>query len=264
MGLTFHRTFSLSRSSITKVLQLAQKKPGFKIMDLAEHTDLGTIYQESMPRYAYRAGLLDKNNRLTLLGRFVVQYDPALEKSGTQWLMHYHLAAPHGPTAFWNHLVVRRFLPGNIFTDQDLITDLTIFLREQSGKAPAPRSVRSTVTVFLGTYLKNDGLKRLGLLEENDGHYRVCDAPPPPVWALGYGLVDYWQTHYGERLTVNMDDLVNEKFAGLFLLGEKRFTDLLIELKQEGMIDLYRIAHPYQVVLLQPNPEYALMKLFAV
>ena len=264
MKLTFHRTFSLSRSSVAKVLRLAQENPGFNKDDLATHTDLGTIYQEAMPRYAYRAGLLDEKNRLTPFGRFAAAHDPALERPGTQWLLHYHLAAPHGPTAFWHHLVVRRFLMGNTFTSSDLINDLSEFLRREAGKEPAPRSVRSTVTVFIGTYLKSDGLKRLGLLEETQQEtYRVPAAPLPPLWALGYALAEYWQAHYGERLTVNLDDLSGENFAGVFLLSERGFTELLVQLKQEGMIDLHRTAHPYQVVLLQPSPEFALERLYA-
>ncbi|MDW8227246.1 MAG: DUF4007 family protein [Anaerolineales bacterium] len=263
MSLTFHRTFSLSRSSIAKVIQLAQEKPGFKQVDLAQNTDLGTIYQEAMPRYAYRAGLLDEKNHLTLFGRYAARHDPALEKPGTQWLLHYHLAAPHRPTAFWHHLVVRRFLSGNVFTAVDLITDLSDFLRREAGKEPAPRSVRSTITVFIGTYLKNDGLNRLRLLEEiGQDTYRVSAPSPLPVWALGYALAEYWQAHYGARLTVNLDDFTGDCFAGLFFLGEASLIESLIQLKQEGMIDLYRIAHPYQVVLLQSEPEFALKKLY--
>jgi hypothetical protein len=153
---------------------------------------------------------------------------------------------------------------GNTFTSSDLINDLSEFLRREAGKEPAPRSVRSTVTVFIGTYLKSDGLKRLGLLEETQQEtYRVPAAPLPPLWALGYALAEYWQAHYGERLTVNLDDLSGENFAGVFLLGERGFTELLVQLKQEGMIDLHRTAHPYQVVLLQPSSEFALERLYA-
>lgn len=263
MKLTFHRTFSFSRSSVMKVLEIAQKKPGFKQSDLATNTDLGTIYQEAMPRYAKRAGLLDEKNHLTLFGSFVAEFDPYMEKTGTQWLLHYHLSAPHRPTAFWHHLVTRWFIPGNAFTAEQLVEDLMIFLQDHTGKTPVPRSVRSTMTIFVGTYLKSDGLKRLGLLEETEkGTYRVPQVARPPVWALGYALADYWQAHYGERLTVNLDDLIGKNFAGLFLLGEEGLTELLIELKQEGVIDLHRIAHPYQVVLLQPSLEFALERLY--
>ncbi len=263
MKLTFHRTFSLSRSSITKILNLAKLKPGFTKTDLANNTDLGTIYQEAMPRYAIRAGLLDEIHRLTPFGSFVVQHDPGMEKLVTQWLMHYHLAAPHGPTAFWHHLVARRFLSGNTFRAGDLTADLTEFLRQETGKTPAPRSIRSTVTVFTGTYLKSDGLNRLGILQKTDEEeYYVPFISPPPSWALGFALVDFWQANYGSRLTINLDDLVNN-FAPLFLLGESGLSQLLVQLKQDGLLDLYRISRPYQVVLLQPNPQYVLDRLFA-
>ncbi len=263
MSLTFHRTFSLSRSSIAKVISLAKYKPGFKREDLGKSTDLGTVYQEAMPRYALRAGLLDKSNALTVFGRFVAQHDPTLEKVSTQWLLHYHLAAPHGPTAFWNYLVRTRFVPGNIFTAADLIADLTAFLQQEAGKNPAPDSVRSTITVFLGTYLKTDGLGRLGLVEEiNTKTYRVLSTDAPPLWALGYALSEYWRAHYDERLTINLDDLSQGDFASIFLLGEEGLTRLLLQLKQEGMLDLYRISRPYQVVLLQPSLEYALQKMY--
>jgi len=265
MSLTFHRTFSLSRSSIVKVISLAKEKPGFKRDDLADNTDLGTVYQEAMPRYAFRTGLLDKRNYLTVLGRFVVRHDPALEKAGTQWLLHYHLAAPHGPTAFWHYLVRTRFVPGNTFTAADLTADLTAFLQQEAGKTPVPDSLRSTVTVFTGTYLKADGLGRLGLLEEIAAKtYRVPAAEAPPLWAFGYALAEYWHAHYGERLTINLDDLIQGDLAAVFLLGEERLSQLLLQLKQEGMIDLYRISRPYQVVLLQPSLEYALQKMYEV
>jgi hypothetical protein len=263
MSLTFHRTFRLSRSSVAKVVQLAQSEPGFRLEDLARSTDLGTIYQEAMPRYALRAGLLDKHNHLTAFGRFAAQLDPGLEKPATQWLLHYHLAVPHSPTAFWHHLVRKRFLPGNTFTSDDLVADLTEFLQGTAGKAPAPRSIRSTVTVFTGTYLKADGLKDLGLLEETAANtYRVPAAEAPRAWAFGYALAEYWSARYGERLAINLDDLIQSDFVAVFLLGEERLTQLLLQLKQEGMLDLYRISRPYQVVLLQPSLEYALQKMY--
>lgn len=265
MSLTFHRTFSLSRSSMAKVIRLAQSEPGFSLENLAQNTDLGTIYLEAMPRYAFRSGLLDRRNHLTAFGRFAVPSDPALEKPATQWLLHYHLAAPHGPTAFWHHLVRKRFLPGNIFTADDLMADLTEFMSDAAGKAPALRSIRSTVTIFTGTYLKADGLRQLGLLDEiSPNTYRVPAAGPPPFWAVGYALAEYWHARYGERPTINLDDLTQGDFAAVFLLGEEGLTQLLIQLKQEGMLDLYRISHPYQVVLLQPSLEYALQKIYPV
>ena len=262
MSISFHRTFSLSRSSLAKILSVTKEHNKFSAKAL-EKTDLGTIYREAMPRYARRAGLLDQRGNLTTFGRFVSDDDIYLQRIGTQWLLHYHLAAPHRPTAFWHELVRRFFLPGNTFTAQDLNQALTDFLHCLSDQEPAPRSIRSAVTVFIGTYLKNDGLGYLGLLKEIDQNtYQVSLPSPPPAWAVGYALADYWQAKYEGRLTINLDDLIGENFANLFLLGENGLTEVLIELKRGEMVDLYRISRPYQVVLLQPNPEFALERLY--
>lgn len=264
MGLTFHRTFSLSRSSIAKVINLVQGDGGLKREDLATKTDLGTVYQEAMPRYAIRAGLLTPNSKLTDLGEHVIRHDPALSQVSTQWLLHYHLAAPHGATAFWCHLVRKRFLPGNTFSTEDLMADLSDFLAKAASTLPSPRSVRSTVTVFTGTYLKADGLGQLGLLEETSPSvYTVSSPASPGIWVIAYALADYWEAHFGQRLTVNLDDLSQGDLAAIFLLGEERLTQLLLQLKQEGMLDLYRTSRPYQVVLLQPGPQHALQRLQA-
>lgn len=263
MSITFHRTFSLSRASIAKVMQVAIEKQNFTKKDLASRTDLGTVYQEAMPRYAQRAGLLDSKNQITAFGRFVVAHDPRLDKVETQWLMHYHLAAPHRPTAFWHTLVSRHFVPGNVLSATQLRDSLTDMLHREAGKSPELRSVTSTITVFTGTYLKNDGLGALGVLEETKGSdYRVLTPTPPTPAVLGYALADTWEARYGGRLTINLDDLTGADFAGLFLLGEIGLTERLTLLRQEGMIDLHRTAHPYQVLLLQPSLERALERVY--
>jgi len=99
---------------------------------------------------------------------------PGARKPGTQWLLHYHLSAPHHPTAFWHFLVTRRFVPGNTFTAEDLVNDLTSFLRQEAGKDPAARSVRSAVTIFIGSYLKSDGLNRLGSARRARARCLLC------------------------------------------------------------------------------------------
>lgn len=262
LAISFHESFPLSRDSVAQVVENAWRRGALDRKFLVD-TSLGTNYQKAMPRYAVRGGLLKLDNHLTVFGRYCAKHDLRLERPATQWLMHYHLCAPHGSTAFWHFLARQRFVPGNHFSADDLLTDLSGFLAEETGKVPALRSMRSTVTIFTGTYVKLDGLGRLGLLEEySDSTYRVPVVDAPEIWALGYALADYWSANYNGRLTINLDDLVHGDFAAIFLLGEDRLTQLLLRLKQEGMIDLYRISRPYQVVLLQPSIEYALQKLY--
>ena len=122
LGLTFSRTFSLVRPAVSQVLQVANqvRDGGRKRLlnsDLKENTNLGNIYIESMPRYGYGVGLLDLNHLPTIFGDFTINYDAQLEQVGTQWIMHYHLSAPHGPGPnFWSMLILSRFYRNNIFT----------------------------------------------------------------------------------------------------------------------------------------------------
>ena len=247
-AISFHETFSLSRPSLAQIIGNAGRSGALNRQFLVD-TSLGTNYQKAMPRYAFRAGLLDKRNNLSVFGRFAARLDPALEKPATQWLLHYHLAAPHGPTAFWHYLVRKRFLPGNTFTDDDLIADLTEFLRDVAGKAPAPRSIRSTVTIFTGTYLKIDGLRQLGLLEEAGPNiYRVPAAGPPPLWALGYALAEYWHRRIREEWGFAGEDgpdlngLFRQKYrGGRYSFGYPACPDLADNEKAWEILDGARL-----------------------
>lgn len=267
-GLTFHRTFSLSRPSITEILQLAATQPksesGLSRKDIRAGTTLGTIYVESMPRYALGAGLLDEKNRLTPFGRLAVQHDLQLALPATQWMMHYYLSAPEGPgPAFWHDLVTSHFRPGNQFSAEELGSHLADFVEQTEGKPLAERTVRSTITTFLGTYTKSDGLGGLGLLEQDGSSYYVRESSPPPASVVAVALAEYWDQQFRGRVTVNESDLLDQStLPDIFLMGRSAFDATLRELQRAHIVDLHRTAPPYQIVLLQPDPQDHLIRLY--
>ena len=263
-SINFHESFSLSRSSISQVLDVARRF-GEVNKNFLEQTSLGRNYQKAMPRYARSCGLLDVKQQLTSFGTQVVDHDLGMAQIHTQWLMHYHLASPHGPgPAFWNYLVVTHFRSGNILAGNEISEQIGVFTWENTGKEMSSRSLRATATVFLGTYYKPDGLGSLGILSKIEkDQYRVQEVFPPDPWVIAYALLDYWQAHYGDRLTINLNDLTTEGgFASLFLLSEQQLEQILDRLQQENILELYRVAPPYQVVLLQTDPNMALEKLY--
>lgn len=267
LGITFHRTFSLSRPGLTQVMDLDDIASGRKLERSAirANTNLGPIYVEAMPRYGYGAGLLDENKRKTIFGSFASKYDCLLEQAGTQWLMHYFLSAPHGPgPVFWHELVTCRFRSGDHFSTDEITEQIADVFQRLEGKPLANRSARSTATVFLGTYTKPDALGKLGILEET-GHdfYRVLEPEPPPVWAVAYALLDYWKGQFGHRSTVNLDDLYSERgLSHIFMIGPGRMGGILRAMQEEGYVDVYRVAPPYQVVLLNSDISCLLEKLY--
>ena len=228
-------------------------------------THLGTRYVKAMPRFAFGTGLIDYRHQFTEFGWYAFGNDQELQQSGTEWLMHYFLSAPHGPgPAFWHELVVTRFRSGDEFTTDEIAAQIGEFVATQEGKQLAARSARSTATVFLGTYTKEEGLGRLGILRlVGNQRYRVQEPDPPPTWAFGYALLDYWRTQFGNLLTINLDTLYGERgLTTLFLCGAGRLNMMLRAMQEEGYVDIYRVAPPYQVVLLRQESESLLQKLY--
>ncbi len=269
LGLTFHRTFSLMRSAVSQIIRAAEKVElnGGKKLDLKsikELSSLGSIYVEAMPRYARGAGLLNSLNFLTQFGKYAAKYDPLLDQPGTQWLMHYHLSAQQGPGApFWNDVASKRFYPGSTFSAEDIVEQIGNFIWKLEDKPPTERAVRSTVTIFLGTYTKPEGLGKLRLLEVlASGRYRVCEPGPAPVWAVGYALLDFWDAYYPGRISIGLDTLQESGFPQLFMLGKSDLDDVLQTLQEARYVEIHRTAPPYQVVLLRQDREPLLEKLY--
>lgn len=269
LGLTFHRTFSLSRSAVSQILQVAAmvELKGSKKLDLksiTEFASLGSIYIEAMPRYARGSGLLNSKGFLTEFGKLANKFDGLLDQSGTQWIMHYHLSAPHGPGArFWNEVVSKRFYTGSVFSADDLVEQIGNFIWQTENKILSERAVRSTATVFVGTYTKPEGLGKLRLLEATDnGRYRVREPASAPIWAIGYALLDFWEAHFSGRLSVGLDTLQESGFPGLFFMGKADLDEALQVLQEARYLDIHRTAPPYQVVLLRQDREFLLQKLY--
>lgn len=269
LGFSFHRTFPLVRPAVTQVLELAEEveseRQALDNKTIREKSSLGTIYVESMPRYATGAGLLDFDRRLTRFGQYALSHDRLLEHQGTQWLMHYYLSAPQGPgPAFWHNLVSNFFYVGHEFSKTQLERQIATFVEQTESRTLVERTVRSAATIFLGTYLKSDGLGRLGLLSTlDDERYQVMEPVPPPPWAVAYALLDYWAAHFQNQLTVSLDTLTaSGGFTALFVMGQQGFNEVLRVLQAERYVEVYRTAPPYQVVLLRRDPEPLLQKLY--
>ncbi len=266
----FTETFPLSRPEISQVLSVAINDLVHEDQSLEEalrqRTTLGTRQIKGMKAYCLGSGLLDFDHFLTPFGWFVQKCDPLLELGGTQWLIHYYLSAPSGPgPAFWHELIITRFRSGDQFTKVELIEQTNNYLiRTQNKQLSVESSIEPTMTAFLGTYTKSDGLGNLALLQAIDKtSYRVLDPEPPTTWAVACALFHFWQAQFPGQATINLNDLYGERgLTSLFMIGKGRLNAMLEEIQQEGMIELYRVAPPYQVVLLWRNMLQPLEKLY--
>lgn len=277
LGTAFHETFPLIRPAVAAVLEVVDsinhEETSFSLADLLKvRTTLGANYIKSMPRYAFGSGVLAGTTRgrtfLTAFGDQVRLHDPNLDHTATQWLMHYHLSSPYGPgPVFWNHLVTRSLRVGDELRRGEAAHEIARTAEEDTGKPLATRTAQSTATVFLGTYARADGLGPLGILKSVDGEdgtvYRVQEPVPPPLWSLAYALAGFWESTWGQQVTINLSELTEPGgFASIFSMGSEQLEQTLGHLRGEGVLELYRTAPPHQVVRLWTNKNALLERIY--
>ena len=271
LGTIFHETFPLSRQSIFQILNAINNNPTISSVSQTERehvfqqdTSLGTRYIKAMPRYALGCGFMNSEYILSDFGSYVNVHDKLLDQISTQWLMHYHLSAPQGPgPSFWNVIVSKRFYPGSDFTADEIVEQIGNFIWETEDKILSERAVRSTVTIFLGTYTKTEGLGKLNLLEVSEsGRYVVRDPASPSAWVVGYALLDFWEANFPGMIGVGLDTLHESGFGKLFMLGKNELEAKLQTLQETHFMEIHRAAPPYQVVLLRTDRDFLLKKIY--
>lgn len=269
----FHESFSLSRSQISEVLSVIQGVHSGRLQPedsfkntLREHTALGTRQVISAPRYAFGTGLVESSYELTSFGSAAVHNDSLLERLATQWLMHYFLSTINGVgPIFWHNLVAKYFLSGTIFSRDEIIEDIGEIFIGNEGRNLAEDSSKTTASIFVNCYKNEDALGNLGILRSENGlSDRVQSPEPPPLWAFAYALVHYWKSVFGEsRLTVNLDDLTARGGLGsIFLMGGGRMGSYLQRLQRHGVVDIFMVSPPYQVVLRETDEQAILERLY--
>jgi hypothetical protein len=269
--IAFHETLSLSRKSISEIARVVsndinqdvEKKAG-KRKIFEEKTDLGNNYVKAMPVYAMGCGLISREYVFSPFGRFALLRDSNFDLISTQWMMHYHMSAPQGPgPIFWNQVVSKFFYPGNIFSSEEIVDFIGNFYQDIEHRTLSVKAVKSTVTIFLGTYIKPEGLGKLRILETTDsGRFRVQTPTLPSAWVIAYALLDFWEAHYSGRISVSLDTLKDSGFIKLFLMAKSDLDEALQNMQEIRYVEVHRAAPPYQVVLLRQDQEPILDKLY--
>ncbi len=250
LGFTFHRSFALMRSGIAQFLRECQDETGISAREVREKTTLGSIQVEAMPRYAERAGLVDSSRQLTTFGKTALQHDPQLSQNATLWMMHYFLAAPHrNSPSYWSFLCEVFADEGEISSER-VFDKISEFAAEYSPKELKPRTLKDTVTAFLGTYTKTDALGALSILQaQGEGIYRVSDEfAPRSQGVVACALGDFWAARFGRSNKVNLSDVNGPSgLAGALLLSTGELNRALGQLQGAGLVRLERATPPHQI-----------------
>ena len=267
IGTSFHETFTLNRSGVGCVLKYIEGASSVEDLQsiLNIEAKLGNNWAKAMPRYARACGLLEFGSTdLTPFGVHVLAHDPSLALPATQWLMHYHLCALHGPgPRFWHDLILHLPQAPQSFGKAEVEAEIVRSLKEASGTALKDNSIRSTATIFLGSYTKSDALGPLNLLHSAQEGYSLEAPEAPPLGAFAYALSHHWQAQLGDKQTCDLDDLGKEGGLGSqFLMSEFSVNRLLRQLARQQVLELWMAAPPYQVTR-PPAPEHLLEGIYA-
>lgn len=267
----FHEDISLSRQSLSKIVKAVFDNPNLYAVSQTERreifsksTSLGTNYIKAMPYYARGCGFIGQKYEITPFGAFAFRCDEQFDLVNTQWLMHYHMSAPHGPgPTFWNQVVTKLLFSGNMFSKEDVSDFIGNYIFHSENKVISARKVQSTATKLLNAYTNSEGLGKLKILIATDsGRFRVQSPVIPSAWVIGYALLDFWKTQYPDRIGVSLDVLMNSGFPQLFLMAKSDLDEVLRMMQENQYVDVHRTAPPFQVMLLRQDQESILEKIY--
>lgn len=252
LGFSTYRSFTFIRDGVRQVLECsAQGYTSRK--DIRNHTTLGTVQVEAMPRFAYAAGLTKPDGSLTDLGLTMVDRDPGLVKVPSQWLVHSKLSSrfSSGPT-FWPYLM--SYIVDRNSTDSEELRTQLMSLAPAAAQI-GDRAIQYALTAFAGTYTKPECLGSLGILTEasdsDQGERRYLiganlSLASPAV--AGYVIADYWDHAWPQLKEVNLALFSEPSGPGsLLLMNSGEVGDMLKEMQNRGLVQLQRKTPPYQV-----------------
>ena len=270
----FHESFALSLPSISQILQVAcesesgdenGKSRNLSYDAIKQGTTLGNNYVKAMRRYARAVGLLDDRDGLTPFGKLVSRSDPHLQRMRTLWAVHYHLCASHhsGP-GFWGHLASECFTPYRELVTEDVAQLIAAYLQAQGDPVLAARTLRTTATVFLGSYHKSDGLGALGILSsQGDGKCVAGEPDLPGTRVVAYVIADYWAAQWKNRKQVNLSAMTEPGGpASLLMMSSGDINSSLGDMAGLGLVQVQRRIPPYSVVRLWQSAEAVMEQLY--
>lgn len=257
LGFTFHRSFKLQRAPISIIIKLLEdKNKHLSKKYLVEEFNLGTIYAEAYPRYSIATGLIHPiYKKLSLFGSFTAKNDPLLTNQATQWLMHYHISNSQGSgPIFWGYLVRDFFIPKMLFSTSLLKKKLLNLNLTLSNKNITDRVINTTVSVFVNSYLSNEGLGSLGILSKIKDEITVNNVSLKSELVFGYAICDYF-FNSSISSTINFETIANSELKKIFLLSDDSINKLLENLAFHNIFDITNnkvgIKHPNKEIKLQ-------------
>ncbi len=269
--LSFHGTFALKKEDLLKIIGIANDAKGLNDSreGLMNRTGLGNEKVLRIKAWAMRSGLVT-DSTFSPEGKIVWKYDPQLQSSITDWLMHFHLSlgdkglqpTPSKPSDWggWTYLIYE-FLPQNrAFTSENLTYEASAYFDD------GERLITKNFRYALRAYIESDALAACEILTSPSKDKFLSGNPRlPNSNMIGYLLAKLWQRDFGNQTSVNTDDILNHPMglAKVLSIDPETCQSQLNALEAKGIIEQRRTVSPFQVIRRWDDPLELLEEAYA-
>lgn len=186
-------------------------------------------------------GNLISHKEITAEGKLVLEKDPYLESTVTDWLLHFYLslngqglqAQPENFSdwGIWTYIVYE-FLPENSsFTEADLIRAVSRNFSEID--------YRKVVKIFLEVYSQKASISNCGFLTLVEGKYLRGNTNLKNPYTIGYLLSTIWQRDFGSQESLLVSDLIRSPMglSNVLGIGERQILEKLDHLAELEVVE---------------------------
>ena len=254
----FHKSFSLERDNLAKILTFVAENSTSDRFKIAEETGIGIGKNASDGKvqptiqYAVYSGLLtDESAELkskisfSKVGEIIFENDPRLKSPISQWVMHYFFCRPQSEAEIWAFFV-HEFLPQfTEFNSQSLEEELKRKFSDLSD-----RNNKENRKILTACYTDANGLSKIELIEsfQKDEFVRGR-VNYQNTYLAAYILAEIWDANHGNESSINPNVLLESgHFATTLNLNEGDLQNCLNEMSAIGAIQQMREAPPFQVI----------------
>lgn len=149
---------------------------------------------------------------LTSEGRLVIERDPYLEATVTDWLIHFHLSS--GNWKVWTSFVYD-FLPNHTtFASTELINFCASLFPNEN-----PENLKNSIRLILRTYTETSAIAKNKFLVKTGDQFSTGKPDLSNPYTIGYLLAKIWERNFRSQTSVLIDELLKIKQGLANVLG---------------------------------------------
>ncbi len=188
--------------------------------------------------WAIEADLLNEQG-LTPEGALVVDKDPYLETTVTDWLIHFHVSS--GDHNLWKYFVFEFLSEHSEFSQAELSESCIYLFQSES-----PDILHKNVQLILKTYSDNGAIAKSRFLTPVGENYSIGHPDLSNPYTVGYLLAKVWERDFQKQSAVLVDAIVDADRGLTSVLGisQEQLRQQLDILARHGVIE-QRSAKPH-------------------